>query len=38
MARLQDVTVEDHRPYGADVQLHVALDNMPGALVYTDET
>jgi PAS domain-containing protein len=37
MARLQDVTLEDHRPYGAEVQLHVALDNMPGALVYTDE-
>jgi PAS domain S-box-containing protein len=35
MARLQDVV--DHRPYGADVQLQVALDNMPGALVYTDE-
>src|SRR6266508_212296 len=37
MARLQDVTLEDHRPNGADVQLQVALDNMPGALVYTDE-
>ncbi len=37
MARLQDVTLKDHRPYGADVQLQVALDNMPGALVYTDE-
>jgi PAS domain-containing protein len=37
MARLKDVTLEDHRPYGADVQLQVALDNMPGALVYTDE-
>ena len=37
MARPQDVTLEDHRPNGADVQLQVALDNMPGALVYTDE-
>src|SRR6266550_1327870 len=37
MARPQDVTLEDHRAYGADVQLQVALDNMPGALVYTDE-
>jgi class 3 adenylate cyclase/PAS domain-containing protein len=35
MAQLQDV--EDHRPYGANVQLQMALDNMPGALVYTDE-
>jgi class 3 adenylate cyclase/PAS domain-containing protein len=37
MARLQDVTLEDHRPYGADVQLQVALDHMPGALIYTDK-
>src|SRR5256886_600559 len=37
MARPQDVTLEDHRAYGADVQLQVALDNMPGALVYTDK-
>ena len=37
MPRLQDVTVEDHRPHGVDAQLQVALDNMPGALVYTDE-
>jgi PAS domain-containing protein/class 3 adenylate cyclase len=37
MARLQDVTVEEHRPYGADIQLQVALDHMPGALVYTDK-
>ena len=37
MARLQDVTVQDHPPSGADVQLQVALDNMPGALVYTDK-
>src|SRR5262245_25860713 len=37
MARQQDVTMEDHRPYGADAQLQVALDNMPGALVYTDK-
>jgi class 3 adenylate cyclase/PAS domain-containing protein len=35
MARLQDVEV--YPPYGADVQLQVALNNMPGALVYTDE-
>src|SRR5215510_4386018 len=38
MARLQDATVQEHRPPSrADVQLQVALDNMPGALVYTDE-
>src|SRR5262249_55376135 len=37
MARRRDVTTEDHRPYGADAQLQVALDNMPGALVYTDK-
>jgi PAS domain-containing protein/class 3 adenylate cyclase len=37
MARLQDVTVQDHPPSGADVQLQVALDNMPAALVYTDK-
>jgi PAS domain-containing protein/class 3 adenylate cyclase len=37
MARLQDVTVEDHRPDEADLQLQVALDHMPGALVYTDK-
>jgi PAS domain-containing protein/class 3 adenylate cyclase len=35
MAQLKDL--EDHRPYGANVQLQMALDNMPGALVYTDE-
>ena len=37
MARRQEVTVEEHRPSGADVQLQVALDHMPGALVYTDK-
>src|SRR5262245_66634877 len=38
MARLQDVTVQEHRPPSrADVQLQVALDNMPGGLVYTDK-
>ena len=38
MTRTQDVTLEDHhRPYGIDVQLQVALGNMPSALVYTDE-
>src|SRR5262245_62397241 len=37
MARLQDVTLEDNRPYGVALQLQVALDNMPGALVYTDD-
>jgi PAS domain S-box-containing protein len=38
MARLQDVTGQEHRPPSrADVQLQVALDNMPGALVYTDK-
>jgi class 3 adenylate cyclase len=28
----------DHLPNGVERQLHVALDNMPGALAYTDET
>src|SRR5262245_12279147 len=38
MARLEDVTVQEHRPPSrADVQLQVALDHMPGALVYTNK-
>ncbi len=27
----------DHQPTGVEAQLHVALENMPGALVYTDK-
>ena len=37
MVRPQDVTLEDHWSHGADAQLKVALDNMPGALVFTDD-
>ena len=37
MARLPKLNLADHQATGADGQLHVALDNMPGALVYTDE-
>src|SRR5262245_23344815 len=37
MTRLQDVTLGDHGLYGIDGQLQAALDNMPSALVYTDE-
>ena len=37
MAHLRQVITGDEQHNGADAQLHVALDNMPGALVYTDE-
>ena len=36
MARLSDADMADHQPNGVERQLHVALDNMPGALAYTD--
>jgi class 3 adenylate cyclase len=32
-----DADVPDHEPAAIERQLYVALDNMPGALVYTDE-
>jgi class 3 adenylate cyclase len=35
--RLSDANIVDHQPAGVEQQLQVALDNMPGALVYTDE-
>jgi class 3 adenylate cyclase/PAS domain-containing protein len=35
-AALPDVNMADHHPTGVDGQLDVVLDNMPGALVYTD--
>src|SRR4029453_16203011 len=34
--RLHDVNMADCQPTGIEAQLRVALDNMPGALVYTD--
>lgn len=37
MAQLQNAIVGDQQPDGADTRLLVALDNMPGALVYTDK-
>jgi PAS domain-containing protein len=37
VARLRDADTADHYPTGVEGQLHVALDNMPGALVYTDD-
>ena len=37
MAHLRQVITGDHRPTEIEAQLHVALDNMPGALAYTDE-
>jgi class 3 adenylate cyclase/PAS domain-containing protein len=37
VARLSDAQVTDHQPTGVERQLQVALDNMPGALVYTDD-
>ena len=36
MARLPDAGEADQQPTGIARQLHVALDNMPGALAYTD--
>src|SRR5208283_1440907 len=29
--------MSDHQPIDLEHQLHVALDNMPGAIVYTDD-
>jgi PAS domain S-box-containing protein len=37
MAQLQNAIVGDQQPDGVDTRLLVALDNMPGALVYTDK-
>jgi class 3 adenylate cyclase/PAS domain-containing protein len=37
VARLSDAHLADHQPVVVERQLQVALDNMPGALVYTDE-
>ncbi len=37
MVRLRKVINGDRRPDAVASQLHVALDNMPGALVYTDD-
>jgi len=37
MAGLPDVNMADHQPTELESQLRVALDNMPGALVYTDK-
>src|SRR5258705_336455 len=36
MERLHEVNMADQQPTDIDAQLHAALDNMPGALVYTD--
>ena len=37
MTRLRDETMNGEQSTGVDVRLLVALDNMPGALVYTDK-
>jgi len=37
MTRLHDETMNGEQSTGVDVRLLVALDNMPGALVYTDK-
>jgi len=37
MARLSDSDMAVHQPTVVERQLQVALDNMPGALVYTDD-
>src|SRR5688572_23643494 len=37
VAHLRQVITGDQRPTEIEAQLHVALDNMPGALVYTDD-
>ena len=37
MARMRDVDVADQLPSGAEGHLRIALDNMPGALAYTDD-
>jgi len=36
MAKMPDLETAEKRPLGAEGGLRVALDNMPGALVYTD--
>jgi len=36
MARFPNVNMADHQSTGVEGQLRVALDNMPGALAYTD--
>ena len=36
-ATLTDVNAANHHPTDVNGQLHVVLDNMPGALVYTDD-
>ncbi len=37
MGRIRDAKVTDDQPTAAEGRLRVALDNMPGALVYTDD-
>ena len=37
MELLRDIDTADRQPTGVEAQLRVALDNMPGALVYTDD-
>ena len=37
MAHLRDLNIADYQPTGVEGQLRVALDNMPGGLVYTDD-
>lgn len=37
MARMRDVDVADQLPSAAEGHLRIALDNMPGALAYTDD-
>ena len=37
MTQLRKTPSADRLPDGIESQLHVALDNMPGALAYTDE-
>jgi PAS domain-containing protein len=36
VARLYDLNLAERQPSAVESQLDVALDNMPGALVYTD--
>jgi class 3 adenylate cyclase len=36
MAQLSDSHLAEHQPTLVERQLHIALDNMPGSLVYTD--
>jgi PAS domain-containing protein len=37
VTRSSDAPAAGHQPTGVERQLQVALDNMPGALVYTDD-